>query len=331
MFLALGLAGCEIAGGPGDRPADGPADGSSGPYFERPMFFNRDVSDAPVARDSASLLAALRAAGGWGRGDNLHIDFSFTVLRSDATTPRRAFTPTHEFYAPDCDHREVPLPPGGNVEGEAGYACQGGGDCHLIVFDEGEGALYEMWRADIADAASGPGSFRGGCLAIWEARREYDDDLRGDQCASADAAGLPIAPLLFTADEIAAGELDHAIRFVLPKDRIGRGFVRPATHAVDTIGAANAPPFGFHLRLRRDYPVESLPSAGARVVARALQKYGMYHADHGDFALTAVSDRYTAAKWSGLLGAKDLAALLIEDFEVVDHGTPFPLTQDCER
>ena len=50
-----------------------------------------------------------------------------------------------------------------------------------------------------------------------------------------------------------------------------------------------------HLRLRADYPIDSLPSEGAKVVARAMQKYGMYHADGGNIALTAQSDAHTTA------------------------------------
>jgi hypothetical protein len=335
-FLVLGLAAAAGCGGRGDGDGDlddddggggGPGEVTgSGPYFARPMFWNRDVSGAPIARDSASLIAGLRATGGWGAGDRLRIDFSFDVLRADAAAPRRAFTPSADFYTPDCDRVEVPLPPGGNLEGEAGYECRGGGDCHLIVLDEGAGTLYEMWRADV-----GPAGFRGGCLATWDVGRAYGDALRGDQCASADAAGLPVAPLLFTADEVAAGEIDHAIRFVLPADRSGRGFVRPATHALDSVAPANAPPYGVHLRLRADYPIDALPSAGARTVARALQRYGMYHADRGEVALTAASDRRTAAKWGGLLGERDLEALDVEDFEVVDHGARITPTFHCER
>jgi hypothetical protein len=313
--LCLAAAGCD---------ADGTS-GPSGPYFSRPMFWNQDVSGAPIAPDSASILASLRASGGWGAGDRLRIDFSFEVLRADAGTPRRAFTPTPEFFEPDCDRADVPVPPDGNLEGEDGLACERGGDCHLVVLDERSGELYEMWRADIRT------TFQGGCLAVWDTRRAYADTLRGDQCTSADAAGFPIAPLLFTADEVAAGEIDHAIRFVLPGDRMGRGFVRPATHAIDMISIPGAPPFGFHLRLRADYPLGALPSEGARVVARALQRYGMYHADRGEVSLTAQSDRRTAAKWDGLLGWRDLEALRVEDFEVVDHGDRIPVTFACER
>lgn len=66
-------------------------------------------------------------------------------------------------------------------------------------------------------------------------------------------------------------------------------------------------------------------------MARALQTYGAYHADGGQIALTAQSDRHTTAKWAGLLGAQDLVALKVTDFEVIDHGALIPLTYDCAR
>jgi serine/threonine-protein kinase len=291
------------------------------------MFFNHDVSGEPAAATSAQIIGSLRAAGGWGNGDRFTIDFSFSVLSADGATPMRTFTPNEYFKLPDCDMVAVPVPIAGHVEGEYSYKCESGGDCHLIVHDEAAGKLYEMWRADIKSALQ----FEGGCLAVWDTAKKYGDTLRGDQCTSADAAGLPIAPLLFSADEVAAGEIDHAIRFILPNDRVRQGFVRPATHGTYTEGMLGAPYYGVHLRLRADYPVDSLPSPGARVVARALQKFGMYHADGGEYALTARSDRFTTAKWAGVLGAQDLSALTVEDFEVIDHGKSYELSNDCMR
>ena len=319
LGLSLGWIGC----GGGDE--GGPASGTGGPFFDNPMFFNSDVSRADKADNSDALIASLRGAGGWGNGDKIQIDFSFDVLAAGAGTPMRKFTPTDDFYDPDCDQVDIPVPPNGNIEGESGYACDDGGDCHLLVFDGDNGKLYEMWKADIGS------TFRGGCLALWDTRAEYSSVLRGDQCTSADAAGFPISPLLFTADEIAAGSIDHAIRFLLPGNRVREDFVRPATHGAGASGGAGAPSFGFHLRLRADYPVDSLPSEGAKVIARALQKYGMYHADNGNIALTAQSDRYSTAKYEGLLDPHDLFDLRVEDFDVIDHGDPITLTLDCER
>lgn len=297
-----------------------------GPYFEKPMFFNQDVSTAPIAADSKRMIDALKAAGGWGRGNRFQIDFSFAVLEADASTPKRAFEP-HPlyYYSPDCDMAEVPVPAVGNIEGEKGYECNGGGDCHLIVVDRAGGKLYEMYKANVG------ATFTGGCLAVWETTKAYGETLRGDQCASADAAGLPIAPMLFTAEEVAAGEIAHAIRFTLPNDRLRRGFVRPAVHGTDTTGPDDGPPYGVHLRLRANYPIDSLPNEGAKVVARALQKYGMIHADGGEVALTAANDRYSTTKWAGLLGDRDLEFLKVEDFEVIDHGPMVTYPYRCQR
>lgn len=338
VVACLGLVVAVIACGKivGKDPDGGTSDGDGsvdappfstggGPYFTQPMFWNQDVSAVAKASYSDTTIAALRAAGGWGNADTFQIDFSIDVLGADDATPMRTFTKTADFYTPDCDDTAMPVPVGGNVEGETGYACTGDGDCHLIVYQRDSGMLYEMWRANITT------TFYGGCLAAWNTRMAYPPTLRGDQCTSADAAGFPISPLLFTADDIAAGKIDHAIRFILPNNRVKRGFVRPATHGTTTTGGTNAPAYGVHFRLRADYPIDSLPSEGAKVVARALQKYGMYHADGGNIALTAQSDRHTTAKWNNLLEPQDLAALNVEDFEVIDHGAMITLTFDCAR
>jgi hypothetical protein len=326
-------AGSSNSGASSDAASSSSADGGSaatpgvGPYFEHPMFFNTDVSAAATASNSDQIIAALNSEGGWGNGNVMQIDTEIDVLSANSATPMMSFTPTSDFYTPDCDQVQVPVPAGGDVEGETGYTCTSDGDCHLIVYQSDSKALYEMWRANIASN----GTFQGGCLAVWDGTKVYSSALRGEQCTSADAAGFPIAPLLFTADEVAAGHIDHAIRFILPNDRDQVGFVPPATHGTSTTGGSTAPYYGVHLRLRADYPIASLPSAGAQVVARAMQKYGMYQADGGNIALTAQSDRHTTAKWADELGVKDLAALQVSDFEVIDHGAGIPLTGDCVR
>jgi serine/threonine-protein kinase len=176
-------------------------------------------------------------------------------------------------------------------------------------------------------------TFRGGCLAVWRMDRVYPPTGRGEQCTSADAAGYPMAPLLFDADEVAAGSVDHAIRFILPNDRIRRGeYVHPATHGTPaTRGPSDAPPYGSRLRLRADFPLDTLPNPAARTVARAMQRYGMLLADGGQVALTARSDRFTRSKWAGLLEPRDLQSIRPRDFEMVDAGARIPLTLDCVR
>ena len=67
------------------------------------------------------------------------------------------------------------------------------------------------------------------------------------------------------------------------------------------------------------------------MVARALQKYGMLLSDGGQIALTAADDRFTTAKWAGLLEPRDLAPLQVTDFEVVKFDPPVAYTGDCVR
>jgi len=67
------------------------------------------------------------------------------------------------------------------------------------------------------------------------------------------------------------------------------------------------------------------------VVARAMQKYGILLADGGTIALTAQNDTFTTAKWSGLLGSHDLAALHVSDFQMVAAGDRYSIAVDCVR
>lgn len=288
-----------------------------------------DITNAPKDAQSDAAIAALQSKGGWGNG-KMQIDFSITVQHGDATTPMKSFTKTGDWYSPDCDFAPVPVPTGGSLEGEDGYACTGDGDCHLIVILDAQKKLYEMWRADIEGT-----TFNGGCLAVWDLTKDYVPHGRGEGCTSADAGGFPMAALLFSADEVAAGSINHAIRFILPNDRIGKGsYVHPATHSTNASAsttAPNSPPYGARLRLRADYPVASLPSSGAKVVAKALQKYGMILSDGGNVALTATSDKFTTHKWSGVLSGNDLGALQVTDFVMVDGGTRVTFSGDCTR
>ena len=251
-----GGAGGGGAGGGGGGGGGTPGSGlfpSTAPWYT-------DITNAAKDAQSDAAIAALQSKGGWGNG-KMQIDFSITVQHANAATPMMSFTKTSDWYSPDCDFTAVPVPTGGALEGESGYACTGDGDCHLIVIHDTQHKLYEMWRANISG-----GTFNGGCLAVWDLTKDYQPHGRGEGCTCADAGGFPMAALLFTADEVAAGAINHAIRFILPNDRIGKGsYVHPATHSTNASAsttAPNSPPYGARLRLRADYPVDSLPSSG---------------------------------------------------------------------
>jgi serine/threonine-protein kinase len=330
----LGGAGASGRGGTGGSHGGSGSGGSgsgasySDACWAKPLFgaglpWNESIENTPKDAQSDTIIAALQKRN-WGAG-RLQIDFSIDVLCAPASTQLRAFEKTENFYADECDDESVPVPAGGHVEGEDGYECTGGGDCHLIVIQNDK--LYEQWVASI----DSQNEYTGGCLAAWDLTRDYPDTLRGDQCSSSDAAGLPIAPLLFDADEVASGEIRHAVRFALPNTHLrNKTYVRPATHATGAASAgADGVPYGARLRLRADYPLDELPSEGARVLARALQRYGMILADGGKIALMGQDDRGTQHKWNGLLAPRDLEMIQPQDFEMVEAGQRFTWSGSC--
>ncbi|MCB9378244.1 MAG: hypothetical protein H6511_05700 [Holophagales bacterium] len=339
--LALGLA----AGGLG-------ADGL--PRFPPSSVWHQDVSAAPLHPQSASMISTLVGLGGFGFG-RMQIDFSFHVVRAAPDAPTRSLVAHHAgYWLPDCEPVPtiVPVPANAAIEGQGDLDCDNDvNDCHLLVV-QGT-TLYELYSTKEVDTST----LEARCLAVWHLVAPYPQEGRGDHCTGADAAGFPIAPLLFNADEIAAAlavdptgntvDLGHAIRFILPNLRMaedsnlggddGNLYVRPASHAGDPDGPADSVPYGSRLRLRSDFPRTGYNPA-ARVLLNTFERYGIVLADGGNVALTAESDLYTTTSWSDLgvdsrlfdltPGAADVT---VADFAVLDTGPRIAETYDCVR
>ncbi|HZQ45236.1 MAG TPA: hypothetical protein VFA99_18435 [Acidobacteriaceae bacterium] len=297
-------------------------------YFPVAAVWTQDVSAAVVDPNSAAMINQLASQGGWGLG-SMKVDESIRVMQANSSTPMVPFQPGSPFYTPDSDNiSSVPLPAGGGMEGQTGYQCDTSQyDCHFIVVDNGAGKLYEAYGANYNGSA-----VTANFIGVWDLNVVYPATGRGEQCTSADAAGFPIAPLLFNADELKSGQINHAIRFILPNNEMRAGFyVHPATHAGAPSGPSNAIPYGAHLRLKASYDISALKPA-AQVVAKAMQKYGMFLADGGSIALTAQSDQDTQTKYTDVdFGTQDLSSLKVTDFEVVTMPTPIPKTNNCVR
>ena len=255
------------------------------------------------------------------------------MLYGDATTPRQTITGTvpYCYSGPDCDAvpLQMPLPANGNTEGSASYTCNTAAeDCHVLVVERTQKKLYELYNA----TASG-GNFIALGAFVWDLTKQYPDVLRGEQCTSADAAGLPMAALLPTADEVAAGDVPHALRFILPNARMKKSvYVHPATHAGGPSSLdVNAPPYGVRFRLKASFD-ETPYNASAKVILHAMKKYGMILSDGGNIALTFADDRLSAAKWAALgIGSHTFNSIGVGNFEVVDLGAEIALTYDCVR
>jgi serine/threonine-protein kinase len=327
-------SGGKSAAGGMNAPGDGPCGAEKGQLFGADHPWNQQVDAASLDHESDAIIDYLqenhtdsrrfRIDGPSDEADSL---YGITILTADASTPHVPFEPSGDFYEPDCDPAAPPIPQDGAIEGEEEYACESDGDCHLIVIDTAECRLFEMWRANRTSSG-----FEGGCQAVWDLRQSYTPTLRGDCCSSADAAGLPIAAHMFTADEIAAGEIPHAIRFILPNEHMReRVYVRPATHSTGaTSGPETAPPYGARLRLKASFDESALNDA-AQVVARALKTYGMILSDGGNLTFTAANDRFTSAKWRDVgLSPGDLTSLRWTDFEVPELGERYTWDSGCD-
>jgi len=339
--LALGVA----AGGVGAAGL---------PRFPPGSVWHQDISTAPAHPQSGSMIGVLQGLGGFGNG-RMQIDFGFHVVRAAADAPTRTLVAHHSgYWLPDCEPvpTSVPVPANAAIEGTNGLVCDNDSeDCHLLVV-QGT-TLYELYSTTAIDGST----LEARCLAVWHLVAPYPPEGRGDHCTGADAAGFPIAPLLFNADEIAAAlavdptgdtvDLGHAIRFILPNARmaedIGLGgedgnlYVRPASHAGDPDGPSGSVPYGSRLRLRGDFPRTGYNPA-ARVLLSTFQRYGIVLADGGTVALTAESDLYTTTTWDDLgvdsrlfdltPGATDVT---VADFVVLDTGPRIAETYDCVR
>ena len=142
--------------------------------------------------------------------------------------------------------------------------------------------------------------------------------LRPDGWTSADAAGLPIFPGLVRYDEIAAGHIDHALRFTLSQTQ--RAYLHPATHFASSNTNPNVPPMGLRLRLKANFDLT--PYHGqSLIVLTALKKYGMIVADNGSnwFISGAADSRFDDSDLNQLKGVPGSAFEAVNTGESVRH------------
>jgi serine/threonine-protein kinase len=324
------------------------------PEFPPNAVWSRDVSQAPLNANSSAMITA---TGGWGNGNTFQIDQSMHVIHvsaaNEGSVPKVAVVDgPYGYTSPDCEPEAglmFPLPVGGAIEGSANYTCDNANnDCHLFVVLDGSRKLYESYQSNVVG-----GQLQSGCVIIWDLNKVHPPQGRGEQCTSADAAGFPMASLLFNADEVYAaiqsgGDLGHAIRFVLPNASMAslppvppstkrQGlYVHPASHGGAPSGASNKLPYGSRLRLKVAYNISGY-SVAAQAVLRTMKRYGIVLADGGNIALTAEDDLFTTHKWAefgfdeiNTYMEQMLIGVQLTDFEVVETGAQIPLTYDCD-
>jgi hypothetical protein len=270
------------------------------PVFPANNSWNQRVDKLPVSADSARLISAIgldapvHADFGSGKWDGGPIGISFDVVSAKTPAHRVSFE-----YAGESDRVPYPIPSHVHIEGGA-HAT---GDRHAILVDKSTCRLYELY--DLRHKSRG---WTAGSGAVWNLRSNH---LRPAGWTSADAAGLPIFPGLARWDEVARGQIDHALRFTAPETR--RAYVYPARHYASSSNDPSLPPMGLRVRLKASVNLSSFPPQ-TRVVLRALQRYGMILADNGSpWYLSGAPNKH----WSNDQ-LHSLGRLTGADFEVVD-------------
>jgi hypothetical protein len=276
------------------------------PVFPADNVWNTRVDGLPKDARSDAYIDSI------GVRQRLHADFGSGEYQGIPVTVLGARTPAavepakvRFQYDDESDHVAYPLFRGVAIEG--GYSSPG--DRHVVMVDPKDCALYELWHVSLE---KGPGN-------NWTAGSGVKMDLRSDALrpegmTSADAAGLAILPGLVRYEEMAAGDIDHAIRFTIPTNQIGHEYVWPGRHQASRVTNPALPPYGARLRLRADFDITRFPKCD-RVILTALQRYGMILADGGAaIFLSGAPD----SRWNDD-DLHELDSVKGEDFEVVDE------------
>jgi hypothetical protein len=292
--LALTVTAC--ATGPVDTAIPGAPDC---PVTPADSFWHADVRGLPVHASSSTWVTTIGSTGrlkadfGSGLWDGGPIGIPYTVI------PGSQPLVDVELGYDDSDPGPYRVPAAPKIEG----GPDADGDRHVLLVDRDRCELSELWDSH----PNGDGTWYAGSAARFDLR---SNAMRTAGSTSADAAGLPILPGLVRYEEVAAGNVSHAIRITVP--RTANGYVWPASHKAGSGGAAT-PPMGTWLRLKASVDEAAFDPA-VRPIIVALKTHGAVVADNGSawFISGAPDERWDNDKLA------TLGTVRGSDFEVVN-------------
>jgi hypothetical protein len=264
--------------------------------FSSSSLWNTDISSAPVDPNSGTIIS------NWVGSVNVHPDWgndpTYGIPYIVVDGNQSLVNVNLGAYADESDPGPMPIPANAPIEGGSSST----GDRHVLVLNNANCFLYELYNA----APNSDGSWNADSTAVWDL---LGNEQRPYTWTSADAAGLPIFPGLVRYDEVAAGTIQHAFRFTLPRTRAA--FTPPASHAAATTSDSSAPPMGMRIRLKSTYDISGF-STQMQAILTAMKKYGLILADNGSaLYVTGVSD----SRWGSDLDS--LKTVPASAFEVV--------------
>lgn len=273
--------------------------------FPSNNIWNVPVDSLPVDPQSTTYVNTI------GRDRNLHPDFGSGLWPPETggpigipftTVPGSQERVSVSFrYVGESEPGPYPVPPDAPIEGGVNST----GDRHVLVLDTDNCILYELYKSFLQFDGKSWNADSGAVFDLGS------NELRPDGWTSADAAGLPILPGLVRYEEVAAGEIRHAVRFTVPQTR--KAYVWPARHFASNLNGSQYPPMGQRFRLKASFDMSGFDPQ-VQVILRALKTYGMILADNGSpWYISGVPDE----RWDNDILAQ-LKTLRGSDFEAVD-------------
>ena len=225
--------------------------------FPAKNIWNVPIDKLPVHPDSELFIATE------GPGLPVFPDFGTKVAIPYSVVKGSKAKAAIQFTDGSSDPGPYPIPPNAPTEPTV--------DSHLIVVDQDACKLYEAYNAH----ANGDGTWTAGTGAVFDLTQNL---LRPEGWSSADAAGLPIFAGLVRYDEVASGQIRHALRMTVPKT--AHWYVWPARHYASDLDGEQYPPMGQRFRLKASYDISGFDPV-VKVILQAMKTYGMMVADNG--------------------------------------------------
>lgn len=281
--------------------------------------WNEDVSRRPVLTNSAAMLAQIITDLGAGRSNlRLFSEMNFVLVPDNQPLVPIIF----DTYEDQSDPGPYPIPSNMPVEtwpsGTGNLTLQqwqldvngDGGDRHSIVAQPAAGFLWETWQARLLDTTPAGTNWQASNGAKFDLK---SNALRPAGWTSGDAAGFPMFPALVRYDECERGMVEHAMRLVVKRTRVGP--IYPATHqaSVGSTTNPNIPAMGQRVRLKAGFNIPASWSKQEKAVLLGLKKYGAMVADNGNFFSISITpdDRYPSGAF------QHMSSINITNFEVI--------------
>ena len=206
-------------------------------------------------------------------------DYYHPVVYSQPTDPLYTIH-CNQYACDDLEGKQVRIPVGARPAGSS--------DGHLSVVDQTSGYAYEFWRSDTPSGS-------GGTLNVGEGQvsRVVDPDatgvsldLDGDgRLAGATAGYFSGLAGIIRAEELQAGQINHAIFITIPCSAQSPRNVPPAPRPIGTTCSDNIDRFPMGARLQLNMSAAEIDALAVptwkKTILHAMRVYGMYFGDTG--------------------------------------------------